>query len=77
MNKLETQKSHFQNQGEKMNIAKPLQHEGKDFNSASYGYTLYPVNEVIYNNNMEKENINPENVSKLKEPNQIDKEEQG
>jgi len=34
------------------------------------GYPLYPVNEDIYNMHREEENINPENISKLKEPNE-------
>ena len=60
----------------KEKIAKPLQHEENQIKAAPDGYPLYPANEDIYNKYLEEENINPEDVSKLKAPNQIDKEEQ-
>lgn len=60
----------------KENIAKPLQHDGDEIKAAADGYPLYPVNEDIYYRNIEEKKINPEDVSKLKEPNQIDKEQQ-
>jgi len=60
----------------KDNIVKPLQQEGKDTDAAADGYPLYPVNEDIYNNYIEEENIDPEDISKLKESNKIDLEEQ-
>ena len=34
------------------------------------GYPLYPVNEDIYNKSREEENVNPEDISKYKEPNE-------
>lgn len=39
-------------------------------------YVLYPVDEDIYNKSKEEENINPEDILKLKEPNESDKAEQ-
>ena len=39
------------------------------------GYPLYPVNEDIYNKSQEEENVNPEDISKLKEPNENDNTE--
>lgn len=41
----------------------------------SDGYPLYPVNEDIYSKLLIEENIDPENISKLKKP--IKKEKQG
>lgn len=37
------------------------------------GYPLYPVSEDIYNKFKEEENINPEDILLLKEPNEDDK----
>ena len=34
------------------------------------GYPLYPVSEDIYNRNKEEENLDPEDLSKQKQPNQ-------
>lgn len=76
MNKLETQKKHSKMKEKKENISKPLQQEGKDIKAGADGYPLYPVNEDIYNKYVEEENINPEEVSKMKEPNEIDVAEQ-
>ncbi len=59
----------------KDNIIKPLQQDGKVTNAKNDGYPLYPVNEDIYNNYIEEENIDPEDISKLKESDQIDIEE--
>ena len=36
------------------------------------GYPLYPVNEDIYNKSREEENVNPEDISTHKEPNEKD-----
>lgn len=57
----------------KENTAKPFQQKENEIKAAFEGYPLYPVNEDIYNKYVEEENINPEDVSKMKEPNQIDK----
>lgn len=63
-------------ENKKEDIIKPLQNEGAESNIASDGYPLYPVNEDIYNKNIEMTSINPEDLSKLKEPNMIDAAEQ-
>lgn len=60
----------------KKNILSPLQQEGNKIKTTSEGYPLYPADEDIYNQDVEEENINPEDVSKWKEPNQMDNEEQ-
>lgn len=39
------------------------------------GYPLYPVNEDIYSKSQEEEKVNPEDISKLKEPNENDNTE--
>ncbi len=39
------------------------------------GYPLYPVNEDIYNKSQEEENVNPEDISKHKEPKENDNSE--
>ena len=39
------------------------------------GYPLYPVNEDIYNKSQEEQNVNPEDISKHKEPNESDNSE--
>jgi hypothetical protein len=35
-------------------------------------YPMYPVDEDIYNRNMEEENLDPEDVTKKKQPNEND-----
>ena len=54
----------------KEDTIKPLQNEGYENNTGSDGYPLYPVNEDIYNKFIPEENIDPEDLSKLKESNQ-------
>jgi hypothetical protein len=41
-------------------------------NKVEDGYPLYPSDEDIYNKSLEEENVNPEDTSKLKEPNEDD-----
>ncbi len=41
----------------------------------STGYPLYPINEDVYNQFLVEENIDPEDISKLKKP--IKKQRQG
>ena len=36
------------------------------------GYPLYPVKEDMYNQSTEEENVNPEDISQLKAPNEND-----
>ncbi len=39
---------------------------------ATDGYPLYPENEDIYNKSLQQKNINPEDILKLKSPNDDD-----
>ncbi len=57
----------------KDDIVNLQQNEGHKNKDGFDGYPSYPANEDIYNKYVEEENINPEDVSKLKGPNQIDK----
>jgi len=58
---------------EKMeNKIEPVEKTANGNKTSTDGYPLYPVSEDIYNRNKEEENIDPEDVSKQKQPNQDD-----
>lgn len=54
----------------KQNLNMPALQAGKDDETNPQGYPLYPVTEDIYNQCKEEVNINPEDTSRLKEPNE-------
>jgi hypothetical protein len=58
---------------EKMeNKIKTVENTATQKEMSTDGYPVYPVSEDIYNRNKEEENIDPEDVSKHKQPNQDD-----
>ncbi|MEP7236977.1 MAG: hypothetical protein ABI685_03895 [Ferruginibacter sp.] len=60
----------------KEHIPDPLQQDGDKIKAAADGYPSYPAKDDIYNKSVEEENIDPEDVSKLKEPDQTDTADQ-
>ena len=56
---------------------KPLSDDVTDNKAATDGYPVYPVSEDIYNKDKEEEDIDPEDITKLKTPDDMDDEEQG
>ncbi len=53
-----------------------IQEERNNTSIATDGYPTYPPNEDIYNKYREEENIDPEHLSRLKVPNEMDAFEQ-
>jgi hypothetical protein len=56
-------------------IIKPLKNKRNENNAGADGYPVYPASEDIYNKYVEEENINPEDVTKLKILDQMNTEE--
>jgi len=63
-------------QKQQKDIIKPLQNETYKNNAVADFYPLSTVNENIYYKSVEEVNINPEDVTKLKDFNQIFNKEQ-
>ena len=55
------------------NTKPPAQQAEKERKALLPGYPLYPDRNDIYSNYKEEENIDPENISKTKEPNKNNK----
>lgn len=58
----------------KEKIIIPLKNDEEKLDAGD-GYPFYPANEDIYNQLVEEENIDPENLSQMKNPNQDNERE--